>query len=130
MIIDITNEVYTNLKTALVGITVLPTYPESVPIFPCVTFEELTNTTNVNTIDTNGEEYSDVSFEINIFTNSTSKVTDAKAIRGQVDAIMSGQYRMTRGFGGQTPNFLDTNVYKYTLRYSCTLDKNKTIYRR
>lgn len=130
MIIDITNEVYTNLKTTMTSVNVLISYPSTSPSFPCITIEEISNTTNRNTIDTNGEEYNDISFEINIFSDDANKITEMKTIRKQIDDIMSGQYRMTRGFSGQTPNFLDTNVYRYTLRYSCTIDSNKKIYRR
>lgn len=130
MIIDITNEIYTNIKTELSNVTVLTAYPLTTPIFPCVTVEESSNTTNGNSIDTEGEQYSDISFEINILSNATNKVTETKAIRKQIDDIMSGQYRMTRGFSGVTPNMIDMNVYRYTLRYSCTIDSTKKIYRR
>lgn len=130
MIVDITNEVYTNLKDTMVTVTVLTAYPSTNPTFPCVTIEEISNTTNPNTIDTNGEQYNDISFEINIFSDGTSKVSETKTIRKQVDDIMSGQYRMTRGFSGVTPNFLDTNVQRYTLRYTCSINSNKMIYRR
>lgn len=130
MIVDITNEVYTNIKTTITNATVLPSYPSGDPTFPLITVDELINTTNQNTIDTNGEKYNDVTFEINIFSNSPTKVTEVKLFRGQVDEIMSGQYRMTRGFSGQTPNVMDTNIYRYTLRYTCTIDQNKMIFRR
>lgn len=130
MIVDITNEVYTNLKTALVGITVLPSYPSTTPVFPCVLFEEMTNTSNLATIDTSGEKCNDVSFEVNIFSNADNKLTEVRAIRKQVDTILADGYRMTRMFGGATPNFMGTDSYRYTLRYSFTIDNNKKVYRR
>lgn len=130
MIVDVTNEVYTNLKTSLTGITVLQTFPSTSPTFPCIIIEEISNDINIDTIDTSGDNHCDVSIEINIFSDAENKITEVKTIRGQVDAIMSGQYRMTRGFTGTTPNFLDDNIYRYTIRYSFTIDANKQIYRR
>lgn len=130
MIVDIYNEVFTNIKNTLVGVNVKPSYPESVVKFPCVVFEEKSNSTNQRTIATNGENYNDITFEVNIFTNSESKVSEAKEIRIKIDNILNGQYRMPRTFSGQTPNFLDTRVYRYTLRYSFTIGQDKKIYRR
>ena len=130
MIVDITNEVYTNLKDNITNAVVLKAYPSTNPTFPCVTIEEISNTTNPNTIDTDGEQYNDISFEINIFSDGTVKLSEAMNVRKQVDDIMSGQYRMSRGFSGVVPNFLDTNVQRYTLRYTCTISSNKKIYRR
>lgn len=130
MIIDVTNEVLTNLKNTLVGVEVLATYPSTTPKFPCVIVEEISNITDIETIDTNGENHSIVSIEINIFSNTQNKTTQVKSIRDSIDSIMSGTYRMTRGFTGTTPNFLDDNIYRYTLRYTFTIDNNKQIFRR
>lgn len=130
MIVDIYNEVYTNVKTTLSDLLVLNSYQSDTPTFPCVVIEEITNTADENTIDTNGEKYNDITFEVNIFTNSEQKISESKDIRKRVDAIFSDEYRMHRGFSGQTPNFADTNVYKYTLRYSFKIGQDKIIYRR
>lgn len=130
MIVDIINEVYTTLKANLTGVTVLTTYPSTTPIFPCVVISEISNTTNLNTINTLGEQYNDISFDINIFSNSTTKLTESRTIRGQVDNIMSGQYRMTRSSSSEIPNYMDTNIYRYNLRYDCTINQDKQLYRR
>lgn len=130
MIVDVTNEVYTTIKNTLVGVTVLSAYPSTTPIFPCVIVEEISNITDLDTVDTSGEHYSNVSIEINILSNSQNKISEVKGLRGQIDDIMSGQYRMNRGFAGVTPNFIDSSIYRYTMRYSFKVDSNKTIYRR
>ena len=130
MIVDIFNEVFTNLKTTLADITVLPSYPSTTPVFPCVLLEEMDNISNLTTIDSSGENYNDISFEVNIYTTGTNKRTESTTIRKQVDSIMSDEYHMTRNSSGATPNFMDTESYRYTLRYSFTIDENKKVYRR
>jgi len=130
MIIDIGNEVYTNLKASLVGITTFTAYPDTEPTFPCVVFSELTNTSNESTVDSGGEKYNDISFEVNIFSSSHAKLTEIKTIRKLVDDVMSSGYRMNRSFANPTPNYLDTSVERYTLRYDFTVDENKKVYRR
>lgn len=129
MIVDISNEVFTNLKTTLTGITVLNSYPSTIPTFPCVVFEEISNNTDPDTIDTSGENYSDIVFQIDIFSESESKSSEIKAIRESIDNIMSGLYRMTRGYSGRTPNYLDEAIYRYTLRYNARVSSDKKIFR-
>lgn len=130
MIIDITNEVLTNLKNTLTDVTVLSSYPSTVPQFPCITVQELPNTTDPTTIDTSGEHYCDAGIEINIYSNAPNKSTQAKNIRNRIDTIMSGTYRMTREFSDEVPNYVDTDIYRYILRYTFVIDENKQIYRR
>lgn len=129
MIVDITNEVYTELKNQLVGITVLTGFPETQPNFPCVTIEENSNTIRPDTIDTSGEKHNVVRLDINIFTNSKTKMQDAKNIRNSIDEILSGTYRMNRDFSDVIHNYADSSLYRYVMRYSFTIDNNKTIYR-
>lgn len=129
MIIDISNEIFTVLKTNITAAKILLSYSSTSPTFPCITFEELTNNIDVSTVDTSGEHYNMIALEINIFTNGETQVSDAKTLRTSVDNILSGTYRMSRDFSSPTPNYQDANIYKYTMRYSFKIDKNKTIYR-
>lgn len=129
MIVDIFSEVYTILKKEIPNI--FPYYPSSTPKFPCVTITESSNITNTNTIDSSGEKHNDITFEVNIFSDSLdTKHGEVRVIREKVDSIMSGKYKMIRGFSGQTPNMSDMNIYRYTLKYSFTINENKVIYRR
>lgn len=129
MIIDISNEVFTAISDVLTGVECLTTYPSTEPIFPCLTFEEQTNTTSQAHIDTGGEKFNEVTIQIDIYTKGETKVSDAKTIRNTVDSIMADVYGMNRDDSKPVPNFMDSNVYRYTLRYSFTIDKNKKIYR-
>ena len=130
MIIDITNEIFTSLKTLLTGVTVLPAYPSTAPEFPCVVVLEHYNQTKSDCVDTSGETVNDVSLEINIFTIGDTKMSDAKTFRNSVDNLLAGTYRMARVFSQEVPNYLDTNVYRYMLRYEFSVDINRTIYKR
>lgn len=130
MIIDITNEILTYIKLGIPEATVLSAYPSTSPKFPCIVIEEISNTIVPDTIDTAGEHYSDVSIEINIFTdNPQTKMSDAKSLRNKVDTIMT-QYKLNRDFASTTPNYADGSIYRYTMRYSCLVNSNKVIYRR
>lgn len=130
MIIDITNEVYTNIKNQLTPVTVLSTYPSTPPSFPCIIIEEMSNISIGSTIDTAGEHYNEVTLEVNIFSDSQYKVSEVKDLRNRIDSILSDQYKMGRDYSGTIPNFLDSNIYRYVLRYSFIIDENKRIYRR
>lgn len=131
MIVDITNEVLTKVKTDLAtsfpALKVTDGYQESVS-FPLVTIRESTNIVMDGTKDSAGEHYSQCSLEINIFTTGTKKVSDAKKIRNAVDGILGDYYGMTRNDSLEVPNYLDTNVYRYLMRYSFVVSENKQIY--
>ena len=90
MIVDITSEVYTNLKSTISNIYL--GYPSINPTFPCVIFEEINNNSNEDTFDTNGEKYNDITFELNIFSESSNRLSDIKILRQKIDDVMSGLY--------------------------------------
>ena len=127
--IDITNEIYNKLKIDLPSVNIQTSYPIETPKFPLVTFEEIDNSTYRATKDTSGFNHSSIGFEVNIYTTGTSKMSSAKTIRNQIDSILSGFYGMPRTTSRPVPNFLDGNIYRYTMRYSGLIDKTKTIYR-
>lgn len=129
MIVDVFTEVYTTLKTALTSATVLSAYPETTPVFPCVIVEETANTTDPESINTSGEQYNDITFTIDIFSNSETKFAETRQLRKSIDDIMSGSYRMTRTFSSNVPNFIDMNVNRHTLRYSFKINSSKQIHR-
>ncbi len=129
MIVDISNEVLTDIKTTLTGVKVLSEYPSTEPTFPCVVFSEMSNNSYIQSKDSAGQHHSLVSFEINIFSNEENKISQVKDIRNRIDSIMSTKYNMFREFSGTIPNFLDNNIYRYILRYSCLIDSNRKVYR-
>lgn len=130
MVIDITNEVFTKLKTRLTGCTVEPSYPKNIPDFPLVTVEEVSNLTYTDSIDSSGETMREIALEINVFSDAENSVTVVKGLRNRIDDILTSIYRMTCDFSAPTHNYLNSDIYRYTMRFSCVVDKNKTIYRR
>lgn len=128
--IDLTNEILTNLKNKLINVDVKSPYDNSKTTFPTVTIKEISNTTDFETVDSNGETHSLISFEINIFDIGNNKESSCKKIRNSIDLIMTQDYKMNRDFSAQVENYADTNVFRWILRYSCVVNKNKVIYRR
>lgn len=130
MIVDITNEIITELRSALTPVPVFATYPSTQTQFPCVVVDEISNISLEDTIDSNGQNHCEVSLQVDIFTNGDSQISDAKTVRGKIDTLLSGTHRMVRNFSGTTPNFSDASIYRYTLRYTFVVDSNRKIYRR
>ena len=134
--IDIENQVYSKIRTELLltypQINMPQAYTPQVTTFPCVIVEEKTNLPNVSTITTHStENYSDLMYEINIYTNSTTKKTDAKAIRNIINDIMMNYFGMERNYCSNIPNLVDSSIYRIVLRYTCKVDNDTLkIYRR
>lgn len=129
MIVDITNEIYTKLKTELTGVEVLSTYQSTTPKFPTVIFEEIDNSANIGTKDSAGFQHSNIAYSIEIYTNGDTRMSKAKELRNKIDGIMSEYYGMTRGRPIVVPNYLDNTIYRYRLTYTGVIDKRKIIYR-
>lgn len=129
MIVDIGNELLTKIKTEVSPVRVLTSYQGTVPSFPTILFEEDDNSAMISTKDSAGFQHSNIAYTIEIYTEGDAKVTEAKRLRNKIDKIMSEDYGMTRGRPMVIPNYLDNTIYRYKLRYTGTIDKNKKIYR-
>ncbi len=128
MIIDITNEITDRLITDFPEIVILTAYPEVQKEFPCVIVEELSNDANQLTKDTSGYKHSLVGIAIEIFTVGADRMSKAKEIRKDIDAIISDEYGMLRITDRPTPN-MDTDIYRYTMRFTGLVDENREIFR-
>lgn len=130
MIVDIMPQLYTAIKNVLVDVEMGTSSLDVKAEFPYVTFNEVSNVTVEDTWDSSGENHNQLSFEVNIFTNGIGKRDKAREIRSTIDGVLSGSYSLRRDFSDEVPNFLDRDVYRYVMRYSCIVDKNEVIYRR
>jgi hypothetical protein len=130
MIVNIANEIFTKLKEDLTGVELTTSYETAPPTYPLVSFSELSNNAYLDTKDSSGEYHNQVSFEVNIFTEGSTRKNDALEIRVLVDEILSNYYGLGRDFSNEIPNYLNSNIYRYVMRYSCLVDKNKMIYGR
>lgn len=127
--IDITNEILTELKLNLKNVNVLTSFQSTVSKFPTVIFEELDNSNYLPTKDTSGFQHSSIAYSVEIYTRGSKRMSDAKEIRDNVDDIISSKYGLTRGRPMIVPNYLDDTIYRYRLTYTGLIDKTKTIYR-
>ena len=123
--IDIENKVFDTVKTAVTSafatdyptLTMYSEYVLSPTSFPCVTLIETDNYTQRRTqTEQPLENYAEVVFEANIYTNNIEgRKSLAKAIADVVDVTMQNMM-FTRTLRTQTPN-VDTTIYRLTLRY-------------
>lgn len=130
MIVEVSNEIFTKLKTSISPTKIQRGYQTTSPTFPLVTVMELENSTHEETVDSAGEQYNNIGFEINIFSNSMTASTEIEGIRKKVDDVMCGFYGMNRVTAQYIDNYIDQSITRYMIRYTCVIDKNKIIYRR
>lgn len=131
MVVDITNEILTKIRTLLPNVSVLTSYPNNPTSteFPFIIVEESDNSTDVSTRDSSGFNHSNIAFRIEIYTKGNKKMSDAKRLRNSIDSILSDELGLARGTPMVVPNFLDNTVYRYVLNYLGKIDKDKIIYR-
>ena len=129
--VNITNEIYTKLKTELKDdkVNVFLDYPNAKPEFPCVILTEISHLPHTETIDSNGTNYYECSLQVDIFSDKANARTIVNGIRIRVDDILSEQYKMTKESDEHIVNYMDTEVYRHMMRYRFIISKNKTIYR-
>lgn len=130
MIIDITNQLFTEIKTTIKECTVLSSYQNVIPSFPTIIFEEINNTSYKSTKDSSGYNHSLISFKVEIYTKGNGKAYQSKKIRDKVDKVLSDKYGLNRDDSKSIPNYLDENIHRHIMIYSGIIDENKTIYGR
>jgi len=131
--IDISNEIYTELENALAlydtNIETAGVYQNAPSHYPFVSFEEIDNSIYEQGSDCcEIENFVNVDYEINVYTQGDNKKGKGDKIANVVDTFMK-----SKGFIRRTRNILqDTNetTYRIVLRYSGVVSKDHTIYRR
>lgn len=119
--IDIENTVFNTvaeeLRTSHPGILVYGEYVAEPASFPCVNMWESNNSVAVQHEDTSAlDDYVNVTYTVQVFTNTPTKKLDAKAIAEEIDTIMT-TFRFRRNLLSQVPN-IDRTIYRIELRYS------------
>lgn len=130
MIVDITNEILTSLKTTLSPIKVTSSYQPTSNTFPIVVCEETDNTDHQQSKDSSGFNHCDITINIEIYTNGPNRMSEAKSIRSTIDSVISGSCGLARISQRPVPNFNDSDIFRYQITYVGVVDKNKQIYRR
>lgn len=99
--------------------------------FPAVSFVEKSNTVYQKSQDSESlENHSNVMYEVNIYSNLTyDKKAQVKEILNSLDEKMQS-IGFTRTFGQPIDNLENTSIYRYTVRYTAVIGKNKFVYRK
>ena len=116
------NKVATQLRANHRGISVYSEYVAEPASFPCVNMWESSNNIYAEReSNTSLDDYANVGYTIQIFTNSPTRKSDAKAIAHEIDDIMV-LHRFRRVLFQQIPN-IDRTVYRIELRYTGTVKR-------
>lgn len=127
---DIFNGVFQRLKTERPEILVIGEYVRTPGKFPCVMlFEEDAPSYERGMTQSSVEEFTNVLYRAEIYSNREGKKTDCRKIAAIVDEEMLN-YGFTRTLLQPVANLEDASVYRITARYKAVASKNKTIYRR
>ena len=111
------NIVATELRNNHQDIVVYGEYVAEPASFPCVNMWESGNSVNAMYEDTSAlDDYVNVTYAIQVYTNTPTKKLDAKAIANEIDTIMT-RYRFRRSLFSQVPN-IDRTIYRIEMRYS------------
>lgn len=111
------NAVATQLRTNHEGIKVYGEYVAEPASFPCVNMWESSNSVWAEgESNTSLDDYVNVTYTIQVFTNTPTKKADGKALANEIDDIMLG-LRFRRTLLQQVPN-IDRTIYRIELRYS------------
>ena len=125
--IDIENLVYTKIRNAIkafnANISVSGTYADVPSSFPHVSIEETDNASVASTISTSDREYAaNITFTANIYTNTATAKTDAKAIAVVVNDAFTDM-GFVRSMKQEMPN-IDRTIYRLILRFQATVWKS------
>ena len=129
--IDIENQVFTELKTKLLAeksnLKVDSVFQNTPSSFPFVSCEMIGNSKSLSLNDMcGGEKGSNITFEIHIYSKSSTKKTEAKEISQIVD-----EYFNSIGFWRQSyVPFQDNETFRIVLMYGAVVSKNHITYRR
>lgn len=124
--IDIENYVYTTVRNAIKaynsGIGVSGTYIDIPSKIPHVSIEETDNASLASALSTSDRERAaNVAFTVNIYTNTATAKSDAKAIAVVVNDAFT-DIGFVRSMKQEMPN-IDRTVYRLTMRFQATVWK-------
>lgn len=99
--------------------------------FPLVTIRQLTDDIYDENLDKTDQRYN-LKFEIEIYTmnvGNTPKELIAKELTNLVNDVFDEHYGMARKKNQEVVN-IDTDVYRWDMRYEAKIDENRRIYRK
>ena len=99
--------------------------------FPLIIIKQIRDDLYSENLDKTDQRFY-LGYEIDIYTinkSNIAKQTIASELKKLLNDIFDEHYGMNRKFNQQTPN-VDTDVYRWTMRFEAKIDENKRIYRR
>ena len=99
--------------------------------FPLIIIKQIRDDLYSENLDKTDQRFY-LGYEIDIYTinkSNIAKQTIASELKKLLNDIFDEHYGMNRKFNQQTPN-VDTDVYRWTMRFESKIDENKRIYRR
>ena len=125
--VDITNLVFTKIKAAVITVVstakVEKTFQPTSTVFPAITIIDLNNPEISHTLDYK-QRKSKPSWQIDIYMNGGTRETVAKKIAAAIAKVMEDDLRMNRVEARPIQNTADTSIYRYMMRYDCTVDED------
>ena len=121
--IDIENKVYTEVRNALKSfnssVSVSGTYTDTPSQFPHVSVEETDSSSVASAISTTDREYAaNLTYTVNIYTNTKTAKADAKALAAVINDTFSAM-GFNRSMKQELPN-IDRTIYRLLLRFQAT----------
>lgn len=121
--INIENAVFTKVREAVKAfnpnITMSGIEDDSPSTIPHVAIEETNNASVTNTISTSDREYAaELTYTVNIFTNTATAKSDANAIAEVVSDAFAA-LGFARSMKQRMPN-IDRTIYRLTMRFNAT----------
>ena len=128
--LDFTNSILTKIKTAVLAIyptaVIEKQYQSTAPSFPYVTVIDVDDPEISHDLSYTGRQ-SQPSWQIDIYMNGSTGEIVAKKIRDAIIPIMENELHMRRITAKPVTNAADTTIYRYMLRYDCTVDEDRQV---
>lgn len=93
--------------------------------YPAIEIQEIDNSESLNYSDNRGEQYSNLGYQITIYSRNIPSMQAEEAVRmlgNEVNKVLGGQYKMNRlGNPVVVPMTTDSTILQYIVRYSGVL---------
>lgn len=129
--IDLRNEIFTLLYNTVIAqypsCEIKGEYMEQPAKFPCVTMDEISNIPS--NVDSGTQDFSDVTYRVQIFSNAKNKQAQARAIFKLIDDLFYS-YNIIGQNSTSIPTVYNSAVYEIQATYKATINSNGVIFRR
>ena len=129
--IDKSNEIFTlvakELREKFEGITVMGESIDVPSNFPTATIDEISNLP-IEEDSRPINQYAHVRYRVQVFSNSTSKRSEARRIYATIDNVLQNINLKCKSMS-TTPEIYNSKIYQITSTYEAIIKEDGTIYR-